>query len=112
MVLNAIVFLHKTDEFEGENALRNWLGYDLKKYRRGGYHLREPAGLVELEEGSLVFLHKSQLSGSVLLQGNNDSTHFKLVLNCQVCKLLAHDLDMFLNDVCLDLLPGVWPLSP
>ena len=45
MVLKAVFFPHKTEEFEDEYTLRDWLGYDLKKYRRGGYHLREPAGL-------------------------------------------------------------------
>jgi hypothetical protein len=69
MVLKAVFFPHKTDEFEDENALRNWLGHDLKKYRRGGYHLREPAGLGELEEGSLVFFHKNNfVVGSAVVE--------------------------------------------
>ncbi len=61
MVLKAVFFPHMGEEFDDEIELRDWLGYDLKKYRRGGYHMRDPSGLGQLEEGSLVFFHKNNL---------------------------------------------------
>lgn len=59
MVLKAVLFTHNEEEFEDEYDLRDWLGQDLERYRRGGYHLREPSGLGKLEEGSLVFFNKT-----------------------------------------------------
>jgi hypothetical protein len=61
MVLKAVFFPHMGEEFENPIQLRDWLGYGLKKYRRGGYHMRDPSGLGQLEDGSLVFFHKNNL---------------------------------------------------
>ena len=59
MVLKAVFFPHMEKEFSNPNKLRDWLGNELKIYRRGGYLMRGPQGLGELEAGSLVFFHKS-----------------------------------------------------
>lgn len=69
MVLKAVFFPHNEKEFKDEYDLRDWLGHDLKNYRRGGYHLMEPSGLGKLEEGSLVFFHKNNyVVGSAVVE--------------------------------------------
>ena len=76
MVLKAVFFPHTDEEFESPEELRDWLGHDLKKYRRGGYHMRNPAGLGQLENGSLVFFHKKNfvVGCAVVEEGIREST--------------------------------------
>lgn len=58
MVLKAVFFPHSGSQFGDASELRDWLGYQLKVLRRGVYHMHNPSGLGDLEEGSIVFFHK------------------------------------------------------